>query len=140
MKGVTLLEALYMLGISPSGSRPRVSNDNPYVESIFRTCKYPPSYSVSGFANITEAREWYLLSYIGIIMNIVNSGLNFLTPIQCHNGNSEIILKQRKQLYEKAKANHPERWSRQTRDLTLDKEVWLNPERSKLPSEVSIAT
>jgi len=39
MKGATLLETLYNLGITPSRSRPRVSNDNPYAESIFRTCK-----------------------------------------------------------------------------------------------------
>lgn len=38
MKGASLLETLYQLGIPPSRSRPRVSNDNPYAESIFRTC------------------------------------------------------------------------------------------------------
>ncbi len=44
MKGASLLETLYQLGITPSRSRPRVSNDNPYAESIFRTCKYRPTY------------------------------------------------------------------------------------------------
>jgi len=42
MKGATLLETLYTLVITPSRSRPRVSNDNPYTESIFRTIKYRP--------------------------------------------------------------------------------------------------
>ncbi|ABO48854.1 Integrase, catalytic region [Desulforamulus reducens MI-1] len=57
MKGATLLETLYQLGITPSKSRPRVSNDNPYAESIFRTCKYRPNYPAKGFDTLTEARE-----------------------------------------------------------------------------------
>ncbi len=40
MKGATMLETLYKLGITPSRSRPRVSNDNPYAESLFKTLKY----------------------------------------------------------------------------------------------------
>ena len=43
-----------------------------------------------------------------------------------------IILEKRRELYEKAKAAHPERWSGKTRDWTLDDKVWLNPERNKL--------
>jgi len=137
MKGATLLETLYMLGITPSRSRPRVSNDNPYAESIFRTCKYRPSYPISGFADITEARQWILAFVRWYNNEHRHSGLNFLTPNQRHNGNAETVLLQRKQLYEKAKAAHPERWSRQTRDWTLDNEVWLNPERSKPSSEIT---
>lgn len=140
MKGATLLETLYMLGITPSRSRPRVSNDNPYAESIFRTCKYRPSYPVSGFANLTEARQWVLAFVRWYNHEHRHSGLNFLTPNQRHNGKAETILEQRKQLYEKAKFAHPERWSRQTRDWTLDNEVWLNPERSKPSSEITNAT
>lgn len=43
MKGETLLETLYRLGIATSYSRPRTSNDNPYSEALFRTCKYCPA-------------------------------------------------------------------------------------------------
>jgi transposase InsO family protein len=43
MKGETLLQILYRLGISTSYSRPRTSNDNPYSEALFRTCKYRPA-------------------------------------------------------------------------------------------------
>ena len=39
MKGATMLATLERLGITPSFSRPRVSNDNAYAESLFRTCK-----------------------------------------------------------------------------------------------------
>jgi putative transposase len=140
MKGATLLETLYMLGITPSRSRPRVSNDNPYAESIFRTCKYRPSYPASGFADITEARQWIHAFVRWYNNEHRHSGLNFLTPNQRHSGNAETVLLQRKQLYEKAKAAHPERWSRLTRDWTLDNEVWLNPERSKPSSEITNAS
>ena len=42
MKGATLLATLQELGVIPSFSRPSVSNDNPYSESLFRTLKYSP--------------------------------------------------------------------------------------------------
>jgi putative transposase len=60
MKGASMLETLRRLGVTPSFSRPRVSNDNAYAESLFRTCKYRPDYPVNGFATIDEARAWML--------------------------------------------------------------------------------
>ena len=42
MKGATMLATLQNLGIVPSFSRPSVSDDNPYSESMFRTLKYLP--------------------------------------------------------------------------------------------------
>lgn len=129
MKGSSLLETLYQLGITPSRSRPRVSNDNPYAESIFRTCKYRPSYPSKGFYDLTEARTW-VLSFVGWYnQEHRHSGLNFLTPNQRHDGFTDRILEQRKQVYEQAKSLHPERWSRDIRNWTLEDEVWLNPER-----------
>jgi putative transposase len=40
LKAITVLAALYWLGVKPSYSWPRVSDDNAYVESLFRTAKY----------------------------------------------------------------------------------------------------
>jgi putative transposase len=135
MKGASLLETLYQLGITPSRSRPRVSNDNPYAESIFRTCKYRPNYPAKGFATLTEARQWVLSFAIWYNQKHRHSGLNFLTPNQRHNGLSTQILEQRKQVYEKAKFKHPERWSGPIRDWTLDETVWLNPDRVEAESK-----
>lgn len=132
MKGASLLETLYQLGITPSRSRPRVSNDNPYAESIFRTCKYRPSYPTSGFKDLTEAREWVLAFVRWYNYEHRHSGLNFLTPHQRHSGISQVILEKRQQVYEEAKTAHPERWSGKIRDWSLDDEVWLNPERVKV--------
>lgn len=55
MKGATLLETLYQLGITPSRSRPRVSNDNPFAKSVFKTCKYRPDFPVKGFVSIEQS-------------------------------------------------------------------------------------
>lgn len=40
MKASTMLAMLQLLGMSASFSRPRVSDDNPYSEALFRTVKY----------------------------------------------------------------------------------------------------
>jgi putative transposase len=109
MKGASLLETLYSLGITPSRSRPRVSNDNPYAESIFRTCKYRPNYPLGGFTDLTQAREWVLAFVHWYNYEHRHSGLKFLTPHQRHSGMDQDILEKRQKLYEKAKAAHPER-------------------------------
>ena len=59
-KSATLRATLQQLGIEPSYSRPRVSNDNPYSESLFRTTKYRPDYPADGFADLAQARQWVL--------------------------------------------------------------------------------
>jgi putative transposase len=56
MKGASLLETLQSLGVMPSYSRPSVSNDNPYSESLFRTLKYRSEYPEPGFAYLQGAR------------------------------------------------------------------------------------
>ena len=132
MKGSSMLETLYQLGITPSRSRPRVSNDNPYSESIFRTCKYRPNYPIGGFATINDSRTWVKEFVHWYNYNHHHSGIKFLTPHQRHSGQGEEILKKRHLLYEAAKARHPLRWTRQTRDWTLINEVWLNPEKSQV--------
>ncbi|MBB1437054.1 transposase family protein, partial [Pseudoalteromonas sp. SG43-6] len=58
MKGATLLATLQELGIVPSFSRPSVSNDNPYSESLFKTLKYRSDYPEKPFEDISAAREW----------------------------------------------------------------------------------
>ena len=58
MKGCTMLVMLQRLGIVPSFSRPSVSNDNPFSESLFRTLKYCPQYPSKPFSSIEEAKAW----------------------------------------------------------------------------------
>lgn len=130
MKGASLLETLYSLGITPSRTRPRVSNDNPYAESIFRTCKYRPGFPALGFADVTKAREWTLNFVNWYNKEHRHSGLNFVTPEQRHKGQEKQIFERRKEVYEEAKNENPERWAKGTRKWDLPDEVWLNPEKN----------
>ena len=100
MKGATMLATLYQLGITPSNSRPCVSNDNPYAESLFKTLKYRPDYQPKGFETLEKAREWVSLFVKWYNHDHHHSGLNFLTPYQRRSGSSDKILSKRKEVYE----------------------------------------
>ena len=58
MKSQPLQMKLHELNITPSHSRPRVSNDNAYAESLFRTLKYVPQWPSSEFKTLDDARNW----------------------------------------------------------------------------------
>jgi putative transposase len=131
MKGASLMETLYRLGIMKSYSRPRVSNDNAYAESIFRTCKYRPDYPYKGFATLDDARAWVHQFVTWYNQEHKHSGLKFITPAQRHSGQTEDVMRQRQAVYEAAKAANPNRWSGTTRNWDLPEEVWLNPEKER---------
>jgi len=127
-KGSTLRAKLEFLGVTSSFSRPRVSNDNPYSESLFRTCKYCPMYPADGFESLQAAREW-----MSAFVNWYNdehrhSGIKHVTPSQRHDASDVGLLKKRDALYQEAKSKHPSRWSGNTRNWERVEEVWLNPE------------
>ena len=141
MKGATLKATLERLGIISSFSRPRVSNDNPYAEAIFRTCKYRPEYPRNGFASIEEAREWVFQFVFWYNEGHRHSGIRFVTPLERHLGKDTTTLANRRQVYEAAKARNPERWSGETRNWSVIEEVWLNPENhaAEAPRIIEVA-
>ncbi len=139
MKGSTLLDKLYKLGISSSYNRPRVSNDNAYAESIFRTCKYRPAYPTGGFVDINAARLWILDFTRWYNNEHRHSAIRYVTPAQRHRGEDTEILANRKEVYEKARKKHPNRWARNTRNWSPVSEVWLNPEKVDSNEPISIA-
>jgi len=129
MKGATMLSTLQALGVMPSFSRPAVSNDNPFSESIFKTMKYRPAYPQSPFENLLAARQW-----VGTFVHWYNeehrhSAIGFVTPAQRHAGLDVALLSRRVEVYEAAKARHPERWSGATRNWQPVLVVHLNPEK-----------
>ena len=129
MKGATMLATLENLGVVASFSRPRVSNDNPYAESLFRTCKYRPDYPRRPFSSVEEARAWTQQFVRWYNYEHKHSALKFVTPAQRHNGIATAVLAQRQEVYVQARARNPQRRSRSTRNWELKDEVWLNPER-----------
>lgn len=127
MKAATFLATLEKLGVQSSFSRPRVSNDNPYSESLFKTMKYRPEFPFSGFSSLEEARKW-VQRFVSWYNNIhLHSGINYLTPYQRHYGLEQMIMEKRNKTYKEAKLKHPERWSKGTRDWSLPEYVSLNP-------------
>jgi len=135
MKGATLRAKMNDLEIAPSYSRPRVSNDNPYSESLFKTIKYHYTFPEDPFSGLSEARVWvdkFVLWYNG---EHQHSGIKFVTPNQRHNGLDKAILANRKKVIEQAKADHPYRWNgRETRNLEPINVVHLNPGREQKKS------
>lgn len=129
MKGSTMLAMLEQLGVAPSFSRPRVSNDNAYAESLFRTCKYRPDYPSKPFGCLEEAQEWTQKFVRWYNHEHKHSGLKFVTPAQRHAGMDGLILERRDEVYREAKKRNPQRWSQNTRNWKRDDQVWLNPER-----------
>ena len=131
MKAATFQATLEKLGVLSSYSRPRVSNDNPYSESLFKTMKYRSKYPLKGFSSIDKARKWVKKFVIWYNQTHLHSGINFLTPYQRHYGLGKGIMKNRIKVYKKARAKHPQRWSRNIRDWTLPEYVTLNPSTEK---------
>ncbi len=84
MKAATFLATLEKLGVQSSFSRPRVSNDNPYSEALFKTMKYCPEYPSKGFLSLGEARKWVQRFVKWYNSTHLHSGLNFITPYQRH--------------------------------------------------------
>lgn len=129
MKGATMLATLQRLGVVPSFSRPSVSNDNPYSESLFGTMKYTPAYPSKPFASLDAAREWVHSFVRWYNHGHRHSAIQFVTPAERHSGRDRAILAQRKALYEAAKQRRPERWSGTTRNWSPVGDVWLNPDQ-----------
>ena len=131
MKGAMMLATLQSLGVMPSFSRPAVSNDNPYSEALFKTLKYRPDYSTRAFENLFAARQW-----VGTFVHWYNhehrhSAIRFVTPNERHTGQDAVLLEKRVDVYEAAKAKHPQRWSGSTRNWQPVQVVHLNPDQQK---------
>jgi transposase InsO family protein len=138
MKGATLLATLQKLGVVPSFSRPHVSDDNPFSEALFRTAKYRPEYPHGSFASLKAAREWSVSFVDWYNEDHLHSAIRFVTPAQRHSGQDiEILEEKRPAVYEAARARHPERWSRNTRDWSRPGPVHLNPQRTHAASEAA---
>lgn len=129
MKGATMLATMHKLGVMPSFSRPSVSNDNPYSESLFRTMKYRPDYPVKPFDTIEQAQLWVDGFVFWYNTQHQHSAIRFVTPDDRHNGREERILANRRKVYVQAQRRHPKRWSKQIRNWRSVQTVQLNPEK-----------
>jgi len=139
MKGATMLATMQKLGVVPSFSRPSVSNDNAYSESLFKTLKYTPAFPDQPFGSLQEVRDWVAGFVDWYNEQHLHSEIQYVTPGQRHRGEDIAILKQRKRVYEEAKKLRPERWSGNTRNWLPVQSVSLNPQNKPEIQEESKA-
>jgi putative transposase len=128
MRANTLIATLQWLGVVPSFSRPHVSDDNPYSESLFRTLKHTPAYPRLPFATLALAQRWmerFVSWYNG---EHRHSAIRYVTPDERHSGREQAILARRHELYQRARNLNPERWTRSTRNWHPVGPVILNPQ------------
>ena len=128
-KATTVLAMLHWLGVKPSYSRPRVSDDNAFVESLFRTAKYRPEFPSRGFVDLQDARQWAASFVHWYNHRHRHSGIRYVSPAQRHAGADQGILAERDAVYRQARERNPRRWARHTRNWSPIKFVTLNPER-----------
>lgn len=139
MKGASMLAMLNSLGVTPSLSRPSVSNDNPFSESVFKTLKYRPGYPKKPFESLSEARQWVQLFVQWYNEEHQHSAIGFITPSQRHAGQDVALLKQRDEVYARAKTANPTRWSGETRNWKPVAIVHLNPDKNEEIGHVKVA-
>jgi len=129
MKSLTMKAKLEELGVQSSYSRPRVSNDNPFSEALFKTLKYCAQWPSSGFKSLDDAREWVQEFVRWYNEEHKHSRINFVTPTQRHAGLDGEILSKRKDVLEASRAENPSRWSGEVRNCKPAGVVMLNPDK-----------
>jgi putative transposase len=109
MRSTDLKDLLADRGIAQTHNRPRVSNDNPFSESEFRTMKYRPNYPGT-FTDINAARTWVSAYVAWYNHHHRHSGIALFTPVQVHNGTWTQQWLQRDQALQAYYNTHPERF------------------------------
>ena len=131
MKAKATALLLADLGVTKSHSRPYTSNDNPFSESLFKTCKYQPQFP-ERFGSIQDAKafcrrffQWYNAEHHHL-------GIGLMTPDQVHYGQADEIYAARKQTLETAFLANPNRFVKKVPSPPQKPTaVWINPPQTK---------
>ena len=122
--------------IKPSYSRPRVSDDNAFIESLFRTAKYRLEFPNKGFVDLDAARTWVSRFVNWYNHEHLHSGIRYISPADRPDGHDRDILEQRHAVYQQARARNPRRWAKETRSWSSVDVVTLNPEKHRMLNRV----
>lgn len=127
MTAHTFAELLGAMGVTRSYSRPRVSNDNPYSESHFKTLKYAPSYP-GRFVDIEHARTW-VRAFVSHYHDRPHEGLALFTPADQFTGRVSEVAARRQQALDAHYAVYPQRYVNGAPRVTLPPAaVHINPD------------
>jgi len=133
MTSKPVAQLLVDLGVIRSHSRPRVSNDNPYSESQFKTLKYCPAFP-DRFGSLADARAFGEAFFGYYNHEHRHTGIGLHTPASVHHGTAHQARALRQQTLDTAYATHPHRFGhRRPRPPKLPTEAWINqPSRQAL--------
>jgi len=127
MTSKTVAQLLADLGVDKTHARPRVSDDNPFSESQFRTLKYSPGFP-DRFGSPEHAREVSRALFSWYNHEHHHSALCYLTPAVVHHGRADAVLAERHRVQLAAYREHPERFvNGPPRLQKLEEAVWINP-------------
>ena len=127
MRSKPVVFLLADLGLTKTHGRPRVSNDNPFSESQFKTMKYRPEFP-ERFGSVQDARAFLREFFRWYNEEHCHSGIAMLTPAQVHGGRAEQVLEHRHAVLVAAREAHPERFVRGVpAPRCLPPAVWINP-------------
>lgn len=106
MKGLSLVAFLTQLEVGLTYSGPRVSDDNPFIESFFKSVKYRVGYP-KVFSGILSAREWFARFIDWYNNEHRHSGIGYVTPHEKHSGADILIFERRQITLDAVAAVHP---------------------------------
>lgn len=130
MKSAALARLFREHHITPSRNRPRVSNDNPFIESWFKTAKYRPDYP-QWFTSLDTARAWAAAAIDTYNHQHHHSSLEGHTPASVHHGTWNLTHLRRQATLDTLAQAHPHRWKQHPRLRTPYAAVRLNMENSQ---------
>lgn len=141
MTSKTVAALLSDLEVTRSHSRPRVSNDNPYSESWFKTLKFAPVFP-ERFASLGDARAFMADFVDGYNHTHRHTGIGLNTPADVHYGHAQTKTEDRSRVLATARAQHPERFatSADPKILALPTSVWINKPADPQPTTPAITT
>lgn len=129
MKSNVLADLFDSLGIRKSHSRPRCSNDNPHMESVFKTTKYSPGYP-GHFLTIEATREYFRVCFPAYNDAHYHSGIAYLTPEAVFTGRAHDVIATKQAALDNAYSAHPERFpAGPPAAPRLPATVQINPDR-----------
>lgn len=130
MRAHDLVHNLHARGVVTSYSRPRVSDDNPFSESLFKTLKYDLS-CPDRFDSIDHARTWTSEFLHRYATQHRHSGLGRHTPEQIHTGTAETVRAQRQHHLDRYWTTHPRRFRRRPLAPAIPQHTGINTHLSQ---------
>jgi putative transposase len=130
MKSRAVGQLLADPGVTKSFSRPHVSDDNPFVESSYKTLKYRPEFP-ERFLNEAHTIGFCRTYFDWHNNHHRHAGIGMLTPADVHYHRAEEIIRRRQIVLEQAYRNHPERFVKGVPLVAqVPKAVWINKPRT----------